>query len=99
MALSPLPQAMFTVKEGTSCGTPARSATWRATLGPPPACRAQPMTASPTWAGATPARRSASAAAAAPSWAAVSAARPPPNLPMGVRTAPATTTSRMPGTP
>ena len=95
MALSPLPQAMFTVKAGTSWGTPARNATWRATFGPPPACRAQPMMASPTWAGAMPLRRSASLADAAPSWAAVSEARAPPNFPIGVRTAPATTTSRI----
>src|SRR5712691_1686793 len=86
---------MFTVKAGTSRGMPARKATWRATLGPPPACRAQPMTASSTWAGATPLRRRASTDAAEPSWAAVNDASAPPNLPIGVRTAPATSTSRM----
>jgi cysteine desulfurase len=49
--------------------------------------------ASSTWEAATPARDSASRAAAAPSCAAVSRDSAPPNFPMGVRTAPATTTS------
>ena len=95
MAFKPLPQAMFTVKAGASCGTPARWATWRATFGPTPACRAHPKTASSTRRGSIPARANASRAAAAPSCAAVREARAPPNFPMGVRTAPATTTSRM----
>ena len=50
-ALRPLPQAMFTVKAGTSWGTPALKETWRATLGPPPAWRAQPKTTSSTCSG------------------------------------------------
>src|SRR5262249_28123587 len=94
-AFMPLAQAMFTVKAGTSWGIPARYATWRATFGPPPAWRAQPTIVSSTWDGATPARRRASATASAPSCPGGNEASDPPNLPIGVRTAPAMTTSRI----
>ena len=94
--MRPLPQAMFTVKAGTSWGTPARNATWRATFGP---AAGLPRAADDRLVHLTRERcrsaASASPAAAAPSWAAVSEARAPPNLPIGVRTAPATTTSRI----
>jgi len=43
IAWSPEPQAWLTVNAGTVSGTPARKVIWRATFGPPPACRAQPQ--------------------------------------------------------
>src|SRR5262249_57527947 len=89
-------QGRFRVKAGSWWGIPARYETWRATFGPPPAWRAQPTIVSSTWDGATPARRRASATASAPSCPGVNEASDPPNLPIGVRTAPAMTTTPRP---
>src|ERR1043166_3771426 len=86
-------QALFTVIAGTDTGTPARNMTCRAVFVPPPAWRPWPKRHSSTASGATPARRIASFAAATPRSEAFSGTKLPPNLPIGVRTAPATTTS------
>jgi hypothetical protein len=43
MALSPDRQTLLIVMAGTSCGTPARIAAWRAVIWPAPACRTWPM--------------------------------------------------------
>ena len=95
IALSDDAQALFTVKAGTASGTPARRETWRAVLGPPPACRAWPKIVSPTAAGGRPERSSAAFAAASPRSAAVRPAKEPPNFPIGVRAADRTKTGRM----
>jgi hypothetical protein len=62
-------------------------ATCRATFGPTPAWRALPKITSSTAAGSIPLRASVAFALSVPSCAAVSDASPPPNLPIGVRTA------------
>src|SRR5262252_3870071 len=86
-------QALFTVYAGTESGTPARCETWRAVLGPPPACRACPKIVSSTAAAGRPDRSIAARAAAVPRSAALIVANEPPNLPIGVRTALKTKTS------
>src|SRR5262245_20830641 len=93
IALSDDAHALFTVIAGVVTGTPARNITWRAVFVPPPAWRPWPKRHSSIASGATPARRIASFAAATPRPEALSGSRPPPNFPIGVRTAPATTTS------
>src|SRR5262249_53238029 len=90
--MRPDAHAMLMVKAGTVSARPARRTTWRARLGPFPACRAWPNTTCSTASAGTPARCRAARAAIAPSSAAGTPASPPPNLPMRVRTAPLTTT-------
>jgi hypothetical protein len=62
-------------------------ATCRATFGPTPACQALPKITSSTAFGSMPLRASVAFATAVPSSAAVSDDSPPPNFPIGVRTA------------
>jgi len=73
----------------------AARAAWRAGFIPSPAERTLPMSTSSTCSGLTPARFNASAIAVAPSLVAGTSANAPPKVPMGVRTAPAMTTSFM----
>src|SRR6476619_5125004 len=89
IALSPEPHAWLIVAAGTVSGTPARHVICRATFGPPPAWRAQPQIESVIRSAATPARRKLSFATTTPRSAAVHDASVPPNLPIGVLTAPA----------
>src|SRR6185369_3223012 len=89
IAFRPEPHAWLTVKAGTVSGRPARNVIWRATFGPPPACRAQPQIESVIRSAGTLARRRLSVATATPRSAAVHDASVPPNLPIGVLTAPA----------
>ncbi len=95
MAFRPLAQALLTVKEGRSTGTPVWTAICRARLGPLPACRAWPTMISSTFTGVSPARFSDSSATMRPSSTAGTSLRAPPNLPIGVRTAEAITMSVM----
>src|SRR5215470_10026530 len=66
-------------------------AAWRAGAWPMPAETTLPMMTSSMEPGAIPERRTTSFMTIAPSWGAVKPARPPRNLPVGVRTAPAMT--------
>ena len=77
-ACMPEAQALLIVCAGTPSGRPAARPTCRAGLGPDPACRACPIHTSPTSAGSTPARWSASRVAAAPRVAACTSRKPPP---------------------
>src|SRR5262245_18609867 len=92
--MRPEAHAMLIVNAGTASGRPLRRTTWRARLGPFPAWRAWPNITCSTTSRGTPARSSAARAATAPSSAAGTPASPPPNFPIGVRTAPATRTLR-----
>ena len=71
-------QAMLIVCAGISGGSPARRATWRAGLGPEPACRPWPINTSPIAAGSMPARAIAARAATAPSSAGCTLRNAPP---------------------
>jgi hypothetical protein len=84
--------ALFTVYAGTESGIPARWETWRAVLGPPPACRACPKIVSSIAAGGRPDRSTAAFAATSPRSAADIEANAPPKRPIGVRTAERTKT-------
>ena len=86
---------MFTAVAGVLSGMPAARAACRAGFIPRPAERTFPMSTSSTCSGFTPARFSASAMAIAPSLVAGTSANAPPKVPMGVRAAPAMTTSFM----
>src|SRR4051812_36411220 len=68
---------------------------WRAGFWPAPAASTWPMITSPTWAGSTLARASASLMTAAPRSTAGILASEPPNLPTAVRTAETMTMSSM----
>src|SRR5436190_5588299 len=93
-AWSPDPQTRLTVSPGTLTGRPAFSPACRATFIPAPACRTHPITASPTSSGFTPVRAIASRITIAPRSTAPRSLNAPPNAPIGVRHAPATTTSK-----
>src|SRR5262245_38453760 len=93
-ACSPDPQTRLTVSPGILAGRPALIPACRATFIPAPACRTQPITASPTSSGFTPVRSIASRITIAPRSTAPRSLNTPPNAPIGVRHAPATTTSK-----
>src|SRR5262249_3209908 len=93
VACIPDAPALLIVWAGTLSGTPARTPTCRAGLGPDPAWRAWPIRTSPISSGATPARSSAARAATAPSSAGWTFRSAPPYLPIGVRAAPTMKTS------
>src|SRR5207245_829944 len=86
-AFSPEPQALFTVKLGTSFGTPPSSAATRPGLRPGPAGRTWPRITSATCAGSRRARRMASRTTTPPSLVAGVCARAPPRVPIAVRVA------------
>src|SRR5947209_5997874 len=86
-AFSPEPQALFTVKLGTSFGTPPSSAATRPGFNPRPAGSTWPRITSSTCAGSRRARRIASRTATPPSLVAGVCARAPPRVPMPVRVA------------
>src|SRR5919106_5043144 len=86
-AVRPDPQTRLTVSAGTSMGTPALIAAWRATFMPCPACNTQPSTTSPTSLCGTAARAIASSTTIAPRSAAEISLSVPPKLAMGVRQA------------
>src|SRR5437667_303753 len=86
-AFSPEPQALFTVKLGTSFGTPPSSAATRPGLSPSPAGSTWPRITSSTCAGSRRARRMASRTTTLPSLVAGVCARAPPRVPMAVRVA------------
>src|SRR5438876_7773028 len=86
-AFSPEPQALFTVKLGTSFGTPPSSAATRPGLRPSPAGSTWPRITSSTCAGSRRARRMASRTTTPPSLVAGVCARAPPRVPMAVRVA------------
>src|SRR5881394_3613358 len=86
-ACRPEPQTRFTVSAGTSTGTPAFSAAWRATFMPAPACSTQPMMTSPRSTALMAARRIASRMTTAPRSAAERSLNTPPKDPIGVRQA------------
>src|SRR5437899_1507670 len=86
-AFSPEPQALFTVKLGTSFGTPPSSAATRPGFAPRPAGRSWPRITSSTCAGSRRGRRMASRTATPPSLVAGVCARAPPRVPMAVRVA------------
>src|SRR6266436_5147005 len=86
-AFSPEPQALFTVKLGTSFGTPPSSAATRPGLRPSPAGSTWPRITSSTCAGSRRARRIASRTTTPPSLVAGVCARAPPRVPMAVRVA------------
>jgi hypothetical protein len=91
MVLRPDRQTLLMVVACTDMGMPPRTAACRAVIWPWPAWSTWPMSTSSTSAGATPARRSASAMAKPPSCIAVKPDSAPDSFPMGVR-APATMT-------
>ena len=66
-AFSPEPQSMLSVVAGTSTGSPAPIAAWRAGFWPRPACSTHPSRTSSTSSGATWARSSAALIAWLPS--------------------------------
>src|SRR5918994_2404194 len=84
-AVRPEPQTRFTVSAGTSIGTPALMAAWRATFMPAPACSTHPRTTSPSSLCGTPARAMASFTTIAPRSAAETSLSAPPKFEMGVR--------------
>src|SRR5437667_86619 len=84
-AFSPEPQALFTVKLGTSFGTPPSSAATRPGLRPSPAGSTWPRITSSTCAGSRRARRMASRTTTPPSLVAGVCARAPPRVPMAAR--------------
>src|SRR5213083_3038865 len=86
-AFSPEPQALFTVKLGTSFGTPPSSAATRPGFNPSAAGSTWPRITSSTCAGSRRARRIASRTATPPSLVAGVCARAPPRVPMAVRVA------------
>ncbi len=86
-ARKPDPHALLIVNAGTPIGSLASTAATRAGLSPVPAAMTLPMTTSSTCSLSMPARLTASAITAAPNVCTDTSARPPPNLPMGVRTA------------
>src|SRR5437899_1847994 len=86
-AFSPEPQALFTVKLGTSFGTPPSSAATRPGFAPRPAGRSWPRITSSTCAGSRRGRRIASRTATPPSLVAGVCASAPPRVPMAVRVA------------
>src|SRR6185437_2944836 len=90
-AFMPEPHILLIVVAGTSNGTPAKTAAWRAGAWPRPAGNTQPITVSSMSAAGIPERLTASPIAAAPSWGAASAESSPWKPPMGVR-APASMT-------
>ena len=92
-ALSPEPQTLLTVKDGTSIGIPAWTLTWRATFCPKPACSTFPKINSSTRSAEIFARLIASLTTAVPSSTAETDFRLPPKLPMAVLTAETITTS------
>ena len=79
---------------GTVSGTPGRTDTCRAGLGPLPAWRPWPATVSSTSPGSSPAASSAARAAAIPRSTAGTSANAPMNRPIGVRLAATMTTER-----
>ena len=87
IARRPDPHAWLIVYAGTSWRSPLRTAICRATFGPTPAWRALPKITSSTAPGSMPDRTSVALALSVPSSGAVTFARPPPNFPIGVRTA------------
>src|SRR5437667_3959 len=86
-AFSPEPQALFTVKLGTSFGTPPSNAATRPGFNPRPAGSTWPRITSSTCAGSRQARRIASRTATPPSLVAGVCASAPPRVPMAVRVA------------
>ena len=76
-AFMPEPHILFSVVQGTLRGSPASSAACRAGAWPWPACSTQPISASSTASGASPARSSAARIAAAPSAPALTGASSP----------------------
>src|SRR5919197_1741467 len=86
-AFRPEPQALFTVKLGTSFGTPPSSAATRPGFKPSPAGSTWPRITSSTCAGSRRARRIASRTTTPPSLVAGVCARAPPRVPMAVRVA------------
>ncbi len=94
-ARSPEPQTWLTVSAVFSSGMPAVIAAWRAGFMPQPAVSTWPITASSISAPATPARSIAAPIATLPRSEAGTEAKAPLNAPIGVRAAPAITTSVM----
>src|SRR6056297_3230253 len=87
----PEPQTLLTVVQPTASGNPAARAAWRAGAWPRPAGSTQPMMASETSSGATPASSMAARIATAASCGAGTGLKPPWKAPMGVRRAAAMT--------
>src|SRR6056297_218827 len=87
----PEPQTLFTVVQPTASGKPAARAAWRAGAWPSPAGNTQPMMASETSSGATPASSRTARIATAASCGAGTGLKPPWKAPMGVRRAAAMT--------
>src|SRR5919201_500486 len=80
-------QTLLIVSAGSSTGSPAPTAAWRAGACPAPPWSTCPMITYSTSPSSTPARSSAARIAIPPSSVASRSARPPPSLPKGVRTA------------
>src|SRR4051794_37847390 len=80
-------QTLLIVSAGTSIGSPAATAAWRAGACPDPPWSTWPMITYCTSPGSTPARSRPARIASAPRCGASYAFSPPPSLPNGVRTA------------
>src|SRR3954451_12021133 len=85
---------LLIVSAGTSIGSPAATAAWRAGACPAPPWSTWPMITYCTSPGSTPARSRPARIATAPSCGASYAFSPPPSFPNGVRTAPTITLLR-----
>jgi hypothetical protein len=92
-ALSPEPQTLFMVVEGTVAGTPAKMAACLAGACPMPAETTFPISTSSILLTSIPALLIASLMTIAPSWEAVKLERLPKKAPLGVRQAERITTS------
>ena len=92
-AWRPEPHTLLTVMAPVETGKSALITHWRAGACPMPAERTLPMIIRSTSSGFAPARRTASRTATAPRSEADRAEKAPWNVPMGVRTALAITTS------
>jgi len=96
-AFMPEPHILLSVVAGTSSPRPASNPAWRAGACPCPAGSTQPMSTSSTV--RAPAASSAARIAAPPRRAAGTPSKSPWKPPIGVRAAPAITTSRIIGPP
>src|SRR3972149_1413292 len=99
IASSPLPQMRFTVYAGTSTGSPAFTAAYRAMYASSITWPTQPRITWSTCSGFTPARQTASLIATAARSEAEKSWNAPPSRPIGVRHPLTTTTSSMGTTP
>ena len=91
----PEPQTLLMVTQPAESGIPAAREAWRAGAWPRPAGSTQPMIASSTRSGVTPACSSAAVIAVAPSVGVGTPVNCPSMEPMGVRLAPTMTMSVM----